>query len=148
MGYIKENLSTNESIINDIKLSKMSYFAPNFLVMLFVWLVLGSFGTFLGAAAALGIIFCIPIGWGVLKFYKTEQAVTDKKVIQKTGIISTTINEIRLNKLETVEFSRGVLGRIFGYGTVKVTGTGGSELSMYGVSNPKEVKNQIDNLID
>ena len=42
----------------------------------------------------------------------------------------------------------GILGRIFGYGDVKITGTGMSDLVFDKVDKPEEVKNQIDSLVN
>ena len=132
MSYIKENLSKNEKITKEVELSKMGLIIPS------VWLLVSIFVPYL--------IF-IP-AYMFLRFFKIEQAVTNKKVMKKSGIISRNINEIRLSKAETVEFKQTIFGRIFNYGNVVVTGTGNSKLVFEFVSNPRVVKNEIDNLLD
>lgn len=130
MSYIKKNLSKNEIISNEIKLSKLGLINPILVSIL-----------------SLGLGLPITI-YMLLKFYTIEQAITNKKVMKKSGIISRNIDEMRLNRIETVEFKQGIIGRIFNYGNVVVTGTGGSDFVFVFVSNPKKIKNQIDNLID
>jgi uncharacterized membrane protein YdbT with pleckstrin-like domain len=126
MSYIKENLSKNENIVSLVALSKYG------LIMPLVWLV---------------IFF--PVGiYQILVFATTKQGITSKKVIKKTGVIGVTTDEIRNVKIESVEIKQGILGRIFNYGTVIISGTGGSKLSLNFVNNPKKVKQTIDNLID
>lgn len=57
------------------------------------------------------------------------------------------IEEMRLSKIETVEYIQSVLGRIFGYGNVRVSGTL-TKLHFKFVDNPKDVKNMIDSLLE
>lgn len=84
----------------------------------------------------------------IIRFYTIEQAITDKKVIKKSGIIGISTDEMRLAKIETVEIRQGVIGRIFNFGHVVVSGTGSSLLILTHVRNPKKIKNQIDEMID
>jgi uncharacterized membrane protein YdbT with pleckstrin-like domain len=56
----------------------------------------------------------------------TELAVTDRRVIYKTGIFRRHTIEMNRSKVETVGVNQSILGRILGYGTVVVRGTGGS----------------------
>ena len=55
---------------------------------------------------------------------------------------------MRLSKIETVEVKQGIIGRIFGYGNVIVTGTGTSSVVLNYVSNPLSVKKKIDSQLD
>lgn len=59
----------------------------------------------------------------IIKRYTLEQVITNQRVIQKKGLISRKIEEMRLSKIETVEYSQGVFGRIMGFGSVKISGT-------------------------
>lgn len=56
----------------------------------------------------------------------TELAVTDRRVIYKTGIFQRHTLEMNRSKIETVGVDQSILGRMLGYGTVIVRGTGGS----------------------
>ena len=62
----------------------------------------------------------------------------------KEGIISRDTEEMRLTKAETVEVKQGIIGRIFGYGNVIVTGTGISNVVFRSVAKPLQVKKDID----
>jgi uncharacterized membrane protein YdbT with pleckstrin-like domain len=53
----------------------------------------------------------------------TEFAVTTKRVIASRIFISRTTEEMSMDKVETVDVDQSVLGRILGYGTLRVTGT-------------------------
>lgn len=52
-------------------------------------------------------------------------AVTNKRVIIKTGVISRRTVELVLAKCEGIQVVQGIAGRIFGYGSIVVT-TGGT----------------------
>jgi uncharacterized membrane protein YdbT with pleckstrin-like domain len=54
----------------------------------------------------------------------TELAVTNRKLIGKWGIVSRMTIEQRLDKVNSIEVEQTILGRILGYGTVDVRGSG------------------------
>jgi uncharacterized membrane protein YdbT with pleckstrin-like domain len=75
-----------------------------------------------------------------------EQGVTNERVILKTGIISRTSEEMKISSIETVEIIQGVIGRIFGFGTIKVTGRGISDLVFKKINDPMDVKRKIESI--
>ena len=72
--------------------------------------------------------------------------VTNKRVIIKTGVISRRTVELVLAKCEGIQVMQGVLGRIFGYGSIVVT-TGGATNCYYYVANPFRFKMEINKQI-
>ncbi len=56
--------------------------------------------------------------------------------------------EMGLTKVETVEIRQGVIGRIFGFGDVIITGTGISNVVFKYVSKPINVKKEIESQLD
>ena len=73
-------------------------------------------------------------------------AVTNKRVILKTGIISRRTVELVLAKCEGIQVVQGVLGLIFGYGSIVIT-TGGATNCYYYVSKPFQFKMEINKQI-
>ena len=63
-----------------------------------------------------------PLVWIVL--WTTEIAVTNRRLIYKRGWIARRTEEINLRRIEEVNLKQGVLGRIFGWGRLRVHGTG------------------------
>lgn len=148
MAYIEESLSTGERIEAIFRLHWFSW------VSVFVWVALGlaavvvtgwfGFQWVLGlAAAALLWLFAV-YAWLSLRF--TEQGVTNKRVIHKVGIISRKTDEMKLSSIETVEIDQGVFGRIFGFGDVRVTGRGLSDLVFKSIDDPMTVKRAIEGI--
>lgn len=74
-------------------------------------------------------------------------AVTNKRVIIKTGIISRRAVELVLAKCEGIQVVQSILGRIFGYGSIVVT-TGGATNCYYYVSNPFCFKMEVNSAIE
>jgi uncharacterized membrane protein YdbT with pleckstrin-like domain len=77
-------------------------------------------------------------GW-----WTTEVAVTNLRVIYKTGLIKRRTKEMNMDKVESVEVDQSILGRILDYGTVTITGTGAGLEALSGVARPIELRNCI-----
>ena len=68
----------------------------------------------------------------------TEIVVTDRRVIFKRGLLGRHTVEMNVSKIETVDVEQGIGGRIWGYGTVLIRGTGSSFEPLVGVGSPLE----------
>ena len=81
---------------------------------------------------ALFTLFIAPM----LDRYADEFAVTNKRVIVKTGLISRRTLEMNLSKIESVNVDQSIMGRILGYGTITIIGTGGTRESFPKIAEP------------
>jgi uncharacterized membrane protein YdbT with pleckstrin-like domain len=73
----------------------------------------------------------------------TEFAVTDHRVIYKTGLVSRHTLEMNRTKVESVDVDQSIIGRLLNYGTVIVRGTGGSLEPIRNVADPLTFRSQI-----
>lgn len=73
----------------------------------------------------------------------TEIVVTDKRIIHKTGRIARRTEEMNITKVETVDVSQGIGGRILGFGTVGIKGIGGSWEPLRRIAAPIALRNAI-----
>jgi uncharacterized membrane protein YdbT with pleckstrin-like domain len=73
----------------------------------------------------------------------TEFAVTDRRVIYKCGFISRHTVEMNMDKVESVDVDQSLLGRMLGYGTIHVLGTGQGIESLPRIAAPLELRNAI-----
>ena len=98
------------------------------------------------------VVAAIFIISGVLKRNATEMAVTDKRVVIKVGLAGRRTIELLLQKVESIGVEESMMGRILGYGTVVIRGTGGTPEPFDNVSHPiefrKQVQQQIEKLMD
>ena len=74
-----------------------------------------------GIAAALGVLVIVV---AIVRRNSTELAVTNRRVIAKFGLIARRTVEMNLAKIESVRVEQSVMGRLFGFGSLIVTGTG------------------------
>jgi len=73
-------------------------------------------------------------------------AVTNKRVVLKTGVISRKAVDLVLAKCEGLHIKQSVLGRIFGFGTITVT-TGGVTSSYPYIADPLAFRREINTQI-
>lgn len=96
------------------------------------------------------ISFAVLLALGCASFVRswfrritTEIVVTDRRIIYKTGWIARRTQEINITKVETVDVSQSIIGRVLGYGTVLVRGIGSSWEPLIQMSAPLELRNAI-----
>lgn len=128
-AYIKGSLSRGELVEAVFKL--------HWLYWVGVWIMALLAPFTVGVTGVVALLM-----WLNIRFQ--EQGLTNKRVIVKRGIISRRTEEMKLNSIETVELQQGIGGRIFGYGNVKITGRGISNVVFRGVSDPMDVKRLIE----
>lgn len=132
MSYIQKILIDDEQIIYETKLSYWSRF----------WLFF--FGIILIPVFGLGLFVII---WGWLVCKTTVLALTNNRVIFKSGILRLNIMEFRLNKVESIMLDQGIFARIFGYGVLTITGTGGDRTPLECIENPLEFQKQFQKIV-
>jgi uncharacterized membrane protein YdbT with pleckstrin-like domain len=75
---------------------------------------------------------------------ETFQMPSNKRVIAKTGFIRRRSLELLLTKIESLGVSQPIVGRIFNYGTITVTGTGGTKEPFKNIMNPMELRQVVN----
>lgn len=93
-----------------------------------------------GVVLVLALLATVAAG---IRRVTTELAVTDQRVIYKRGIFARHTIEMNRSKVESVDVDQSILGRILGYGTLMVRGTGGSLEPMESISDPLTFRTYI-----
>lgn len=93
-----------------------------------------------GAVVVVGIASLIA-AW--FRRWTAELAVTDRRVIYKRGFIRRHSIEMNMDKVESVDVTQSVLGRIFDYGDIVVRGTGAGLEPLKGIDSPIEFRNHV-----
>src|SRR5260221_8467937 len=75
--------------------------------------------------------------------WTTELAITDRRVIFKTGLFRRHTMEMNVSKVESVDVDQSVFGRILGFGTVTIRGTGGGIEPMRNIADPITFRNHV-----
>jgi len=76
----------------------------------------------------------------------SEFVITNMRIILKTGWISRKTFEMNLNKIETVNVKQSVWGRLFGFGTISIVGTGGSREEAENIRKPLEFRKRFQEI--
>ena len=140
MSYIDKVLQPDERVLHRAKLHWLIYLHAILAALVAaIFLAAGrNFGGGIaylpGAAVALIALNFWLAAW--IRRTTTELAVTNRRVIIKTGLISRRTIEMNMDKVESVDVQQSVLGRIFDYGNVTVRGTGAGLEPIRSVASP------------
>lgn len=123
MSYVQAALLPGESVEAQAKTHWFIYVAPA------CWLVL-SIIVLNAGSSLVGVLLLL---WSLFLFfragmyqYSTELAVTTKRIVAKFGFIRRNTVELSHGKVESLHVKQGIFGRIFDFGSVVVTGSGGT----------------------
>ena len=97
----------------------------------------------LAGAALLALLTIVSFLRSWFRRVTTEIVVTDKRVIHKVGWIARHTEEINVTKVETVDVTQGIAGRLLGSGTVLIRGIGGSWEPLRNVDSLLQLRNTI-----
>ena len=118
MGYVEQNLMAGEQVTHRTKLHWTIFVSLKALLTLFV--------SPLVARAT------------------SEFAVTNRRVIIKVGLVSRRTVELNLEKVESIGVEQTILGRILGYGTIVVVGTGGTKEPFLRIADPMGFRRAVN----
>jgi uncharacterized membrane protein YdbT with pleckstrin-like domain len=162
VSYVEKNLIAGETVVYTTRLHWIVLIRPIALSLLSglpgLFLLAGSFvdtgdrsgtstPTLVGGLILLAVGGAC-IGAGLLKRNATEMAVTDRRVIVKVGVATRRTFELLLSKVESIGVEESMIGRILGYGTVVVRGTGGTPEPFDRVAHPIEFRKQVQQQIE
>ena len=99
-SYVENNLIRGEKIVYEAKLHWITFVSLK----------------------ALFTLFIAPM----IDRATSEFVITNKRVMIKVGLVSRKTVEMNLAKVESVNVEQTIMGRLFGYGTITVVGTGGT----------------------
>lgn len=133
MSYIKENLLPGEEILYMGKVHWLIYGIA-------IFLAIAAAATYQYPVVAVCLFFlsfCSAVR-ALIYISTTEFGITSQRIIMKTGWVSRQTVEQQLQRIESVNFTQSVWGRLFGYGTVLLHGTGSGVTPIAGIDNPLE----------
>jgi len=149
MNYINKNLLAGEKVIHKANIHWF-IFVPGCLLLLLGISILtinipGYIGLILGVTVI--IIAFHRLLQASITIFTTELATTSKRVIAKFGVIRHTTIELNHNKVESLNVEQGLWGRIFGFGTIIINGTGGGKTPIQHIDSPLEFRSHTTNAI-
>lgn len=97
----------------------------------------------LGASTLLVLLGGALLARAWFRRWTTETDVTSLRLVHKEGFIRRQTFEMSLDKIESVDVSQGIAGRIFGWGDVTVMGVGEGRKTIRMIASPIEFRNHI-----
>jgi uncharacterized membrane protein YdbT with pleckstrin-like domain len=153
MRYVRRVLQPNETVVYATRLHWRIYVRGALLFAVCAVLAVAAL-SFAGQQSDIGLALWIAAGIFLLLALSavlhafvgratTELAITDHRVIYKTGLLRRHTLEMNRGKVESVDVDQTILGRILGYGTIIVRGTGGSLEPIRNIADPLAFRSHI-----
>jgi uncharacterized membrane protein YdbT with pleckstrin-like domain len=117
------------AIIALVRPDPTEQWVANRIVVIMAWLCLA------------GGLLLLAQAW--FRWWTTEIAVTNRRVIYKTGFIRRNTTEMHMDKVESVDVKQSILGRILNYGDVEIRGVGTGFEPLRRIDAPLDLRNHI-----
>lgn len=164
MSYVEKNLASGETLLYKTRHHWVVLLGPVFIAVLLlalaVALLVGSLGnrtdsgtwtTGTEAATIAGVILVLAamatFVYGIVKRNATEMAVTNRRVLIKTGLTSRRTLDLMLARVESIAVEETAIGRMLGYGSLVVRGTGGTPEPFEKIAHPQEFRRAVQEQI-
>ena len=164
MSYVRKSLVPGETLMYDTRHHWIVLLGPLLMSLVLAALGIGCLGEVLAARNSRGFLVDAPanemqafevagivllliafvvLAWGFTKRNATEMAVTNKRVLIKTGLGNRRTLDLMLSRVESIGVEETFWGRMLGYGSVTVRGTGGTPESFVMISHPQEFRRSV-----
>ena len=80
----------------------------------------------------------------MIRKWTTEIGVTSHRFVKKTGLVSLHTNEFALANIEGVKVTQSFWGRIWGYGHLRIEGTGDDAFDIPNIADPVGFRRAIE----
>jgi uncharacterized membrane protein YdbT with pleckstrin-like domain len=148
--YIDEILQPDEKVLFTTRIHWIVYWPA-----ILAWIAaIGLFALVRGPAEGMtiallalsGVCALIALYWSFRAWFRrwtSETDVTSMRVVHKEGFIQRDTFEMNLDRVESVDVSQSIAGRLFGYGDVTIVGVGDSERTIQMIGSPIQFRNHI-----
>ena len=152
MSYVKATLKAGERVTASASRHWIIYLRPLLWLAIGLCLIFATYKSSLASGLATAMFLVglaiVPIALISLigKWFDNwtmELAVTDRRVIYKSGFIRRHTVEMNMGKIESVIVDQSILGRLLDFGTIHVKGTGQSIENLRSISGPLAVRDSI-----
>lgn len=147
MTESKINTSSENKVIYFTKLHWIIFFGPVLAFVLVTALCL--YFPQIWHLCLIFIVFCLvwlSMTWAT--YYFSSITIKRRQVILRTGIIVRQTVDIPLSKIETIDIRQSITGSILRYGTLVITGTGGTRHLINYLQKPLTCRRYIEQLMN
>lgn len=148
MGFVDESLLPGETILYRAHVHWKVFVLPAFFALASIGLIVAALVvTPIFWLSWVGYVLAAPaIVIGIerwIRYSASEFAVTERRVLIKVGVIRRHSVEILLEKVEGIGVTQTIPGRLLNFGSIVVTGTGGTRETFHEISAPMEFRRQV-----
>jgi uncharacterized membrane protein YdbT with pleckstrin-like domain len=158
MSYVKDRLQPGEEILHSARISPAVFLSPVFYFILSLASLIVSVeqaaihDEYAAALAVLCFILAVFLFAGSIlgailaaaRMLTTVLAVTDRRVLGRSGIFRRWYLDLSLTDIQNVEIKQNIFGRLFRAGTLTITGKNGTRFSFKGIADPVMMKSKLD----
>lgn len=132
------------------RLHYVIFFWPVLLLLAAMYLAFG-FGAEQVAVQKLSYVLgAFALIWGtvtLLQYICSSLNIKNKQVILSTGVLVHQTIDIPMNKIESIDIRQSVLGSLLNYGSLVITGTGGTRQYVNYLSSPLTCRRYIEQMM-
>jgi uncharacterized membrane protein YdbT with pleckstrin-like domain len=145
MSYVDANLLQGEQVMYRTRLH-WKVFVPPLLFALVIsvplaWLwITNAWNAFGWIPVAIALLWLIA---ALVRRQTSEFVVTNKRVLMKAGVFTVRSIELLLSKVEAIAVHQSLAGRVFGYGDIVLTGSGGTKEPFSSIQSPLVFRNAV-----
>jgi uncharacterized membrane protein YdbT with pleckstrin-like domain len=149
MGILEKNLLTDESVVATAKLHWSAYGLAWLMLAGGVGLIaLNSSETTKGLGSFLIIVSFFPWLRAFIERRNTEFALTNRRLLSKSGWITRNLTELLLVEVEGLTVEQGAFGRMLGFGSLRITGRGGAASYFTRIGKPMEFRRAVQEQLE
>lgn len=150
MSYIDRNLLDGERIVYRTRLHWLLFLGPVLFILVVLlpsaWLLaVNGWSSYAWIPPAIGVLSLLPT---FIKRQSSDFAVTNRRVMMKVGVFNTRSIELLLGKVEAIAVEQSLLGRIFDYGDIVITGSGGTKEAFAYIQSPLAFRRAVQSVTD
>ncbi len=136
----------NQQVVYQARLHWILFVWPISFLVFSAWL-----GTTFPSFQEVSLVFMlVGLIWSVLMWLTyqfSSLTIKKKQVVLRTGILVRQTIDVPLSKIESIDIRQSIIGSLFKYGSLVITGTGGTRQSMGYVARPLTCRRHIEQLM-
>jgi uncharacterized membrane protein YdbT with pleckstrin-like domain len=143
MSYIQQSLGDGETVVTYARFHALYAVAAWLALLIPLFLFLGALiaanqysDLYVLGTGLLFLLGLVTFARMMIRQWSIEIGITSHRFVEKYGLLSMHTNEIALPNIEGVRVNQSMLGRLLGYGTVRIEGTGVDSVTTPAIADP------------